>query len=126
MITGIVNASREPTIPLLVRGVDNDDHDVSAIVDTGFTGSLTLPPTLIARLGLGWLGHTEAVLADGSLHLFDVYRGAIVWDGRVRPVDVGAAETVPLVGMRLIEGHELRIQAVTGGLVTIGALPLAA
>jgi hypothetical protein len=38
-------------------------------------------------------------------------------------VEIGAAETDPLVGMGLLYGHEVRIQAVDGGTVTIEALP---
>jgi hypothetical protein len=38
-------------------------------------------------------------------------------------VAVDAVEATPLVGMRLLYGHELLIQVVAGGSVRIGALP---
>jgi predicted aspartyl protease len=72
MIIGSVNANREATIRLIVHGTQRQAQEIEAIIDTGFTGFLTLPLPLIASLGLTWRGRAQAVLADGSLHLFDV------------------------------------------------------
>jgi predicted aspartyl protease len=72
MIIGIVNANLEATIRLIVRGAQGQEHAIEAVINTGFTGSLTLPAELIAALGLTWHGHAQAELADGNLHLFDV------------------------------------------------------
>jgi hypothetical protein len=38
-------------------------------------------------------------------------------------VEIDAADTDPLVGMGLLYGYEVRIQAIDGGVVTIEALP---
>jgi hypothetical protein len=38
-------------------------------------------------------------------------------------VEIDAADTDPLVGMGLLYGYEVRIQAIEGGAVTIEALP---
>jgi hypothetical protein len=53
---------------------------VNALVDTGFDGWLSLPPALIASLGLAWHRRGRAILADGSETVFDIYAGALVWD----------------------------------------------
>lgn len=45
------------------------------------------------------------------------------WDGQIRTIETNESEADPLVGMGLLEGYELKIQAVAGGLVTITALP---
>ncbi len=60
--------------------------------------------------------------ADGQIYVFDVYDATIVWDGRPRTVETDATDTGPLVGMGLLYGHDVRIQPVEGGLVTIEAL----
>ena len=52
MIIGIVTADREAIIDLIVRGSTGLDEVVQAVIDTGFDGSLSLPPSLIARLQL--------------------------------------------------------------------------
>jgi clan AA aspartic protease len=123
MIIGIVNANLEATIRLIVRGAQGQEQEIEAVIDTGFTGSLTLPVELIAALGLAWRGHAQAELADGSLHLFDVYAATLLWDDRARMVEIDATDSDPLVGMGLLHGYDLRIQVVEGGKVTIEMLP---
>ena len=123
MIIGVVNAHREATIGLIVQDANGQGHDIDAVIDTGFTGFLTLPTALIAALGLTWRGYASAMLGDGSLQQFDVYAATVIWDGQARVVEIDAAETDPLVGMGLFYGHEVRIQAIDGGTVTIEAPP---
>lgn len=123
MITGIVNAYRQAIISLVVRGPEGQTQHIEAVIDTGFDGSLTLPPTLIAALGLVWRRRGRALLADGSESLFDIYEGVVVWDGQLRRVAVDIADIDPLVGMSLLYGCELTVQARDGGSVFIKPLP---
>lgn len=44
MITGVVNAHHEATIRLPLQAAGGRNQDIEAILDTGFNGSLTLPP----------------------------------------------------------------------------------
>jgi hypothetical protein len=53
----------------------------------------------------------------------DLCQADLLWNGQVRTVDVEALDGQPLLGMRLLAGHELRMQVVAGGTVTIEALP---
>lgn len=122
MIEGTVNKNSEATIRLTLRGVAGEQHDVEAILDTGFTGHLTLPRALIDRLALPWRSRAQALLADGSLHVFDVYVGTVLWDGQERTVEVDAAEADPLAGMGLLRGHRLSVDVVEDGVVRIEAL----
>ena len=45
-----------------------------------------------------------------------------MWDEQPRVVEVDGAETDALVGMAMLDGHELRIAVVVGGTVSIDAL----
>jgi clan AA aspartic protease len=99
------------------------EQTLEAVVDTGFSGSLTLPPAVIARLGLLWRTRGSATLANGSVDQFDIYAATVLWDGAPRNILVEAADTDPLVGMRLLHRHDLRMQVIEGGTVTIEALP---
>ena len=81
MIVGSVSADLEATVSVVVRDAAGREHEVDAIIDTGFSSFLTLPATLIASLGLRWRGRGETILGDGSVHRFDVYDGVIIWDG---------------------------------------------
>ena len=52
MIQGTVNAAYEAVVSLPLRGPAGRARDVDAVVDTGFTRFLTLPPAMVADLGL--------------------------------------------------------------------------
>jgi clan AA aspartic protease len=121
MIIGTVKAD-EARIRLKVKGQGEREHEVEAVIDSGFTGALTLPPGLIATLGLRWRSMDRAILADGSTCIFQVYVGKVLWDGKARTILVAEADASPLVGMRLLRGHELKMQVRARGKVTIQRL----
>ena len=53
MIVGIVQG-REALIRLTIRGFRGREQEIDAVVDSGYTGWLTLPTTVIAALNLRW------------------------------------------------------------------------
>ena len=118
---GVVNAHLEAIIAVPLLGSAGQTKEVDAVVDTGFNGFLTLPPMMVADLGLPVVGDGEAVLADGSEAVFYVHRVTVLWDGQPRAVEAGAVGGDPLVGMALMEGHDLSIQVRDGGRVVIRA-----
>ena len=93
--------------------------EIQAVIDTGFTGFLTLPSSLIVKLNLPWLCRQEGQLADGSLHAFDVYCVTVSWDGIPTVIEVEAADAEPLIGMEMLRGYELRMIVKAGGSVTV-------
>ena len=119
MIRGIVNPQLEAVIDITVTNSKGGVLSVPAVIDTGFSAWLTLPPNMIAALGWRWDQLFTGTLADGSNTIFDVYAGTIVWDGNTIDILVQAADSVPLVGMALIEGFELTVEAVDQGIVTL-------
>ena len=121
MIEGVVNDAFEPVIPLAVQGLSGQSRDIEAVIDTGFNGFLTLPPPLVAELELPFLSVGRATLADGSEKAYDVYGAAVLWDGQCRYIEADAADASPLVGMRLLDGHDLNIAVERGGRVVIQA-----
>ena len=123
MIVGVVNRSRAATISLVAQGADGQQTTLEAVIDTGFTGFLTLPAALVTQLNLPWLSRQNAVLGDGSVRQFNLHVATVIWDGAEREVAVYVADTAPLVCMGMLDGHEMRMQVVTGGSVTIAALP---
>ncbi|TFI53656.1 clan AA aspartic protease [Mastigocladus laminosus UU774] len=123
MITGYVNADHEPIIRIQVLDSSGQIYEQNAIVDTGFNGWLSLPPDLITTLGLTWKRRGRAILADGSDSIFDVYEAVVVWDTQILRIPIDEADSAPLVGMSLMAGYELTIQAVVGGAVVLKKLP---
>ena len=121
MIEGVVNSVYEAVIPLSLRGPAGQVQEVEAVIDTGFTGFVTLPPSLVAELGLVFMGTSEATLADGSEVSFDAYDVTVLWEGQPRDVLIDEADTTPLVGMLLLDRHNLNIDVESGGRVLIQA-----
>jgi clan AA aspartic protease len=122
MMMGNVNSRREAIIQFAVLGENNQRKAIKAVIDTGYTGFLTLPSAIITTLGLTWYMQEEGILGNGSLCLFNVFEATVIWDGHLKSIEINESETDPLVGMGLLEGYELNIQGYAGGLVTIKAL----
>jgi len=122
MISGVVTSNREAVIRVLVRGARGQEALVEGVIDTGFTGFLTLPRGLIATLAPSFAGTTRAVLADGSEVSMDVFDTTVLWDNQERDIVVHAAEGAPLVGMALLSGYRVTLDVEDGGSVSIEAL----
>jgi clan AA aspartic protease len=124
MILGAVNAAREAIVRLVVVGPHGRSLEIAGVVDTGYSGSLTLPRGLITTLALSFRSRGSAILADESESVFDSFEATVIWDGRPRGILVDAAETEPLIGMDMLDGHELTVHVVDGGQVRIDARPV--
>jgi clan AA aspartic protease len=122
MMQGVVNLSCEATISLVVSNTNRQTQLIDAVIDTGYTGFLSLPREIIVTLNLPWTGVDRGTLGDGSEVTFEVYAAKIIWDGQYRNIPVNEAETEPLVGMGLLYGYDLHIRAMEGGNVTIKAI----
>jgi predicted aspartyl protease len=123
MIIGQVTADQEATIPLIVRGPHGEELDIEAIIDTGFTGYLTLSAASIASLNLVFREMSDFIQADGSLLSFEVYHGTVAWDGADQGILVLAADGGLLVGMSMLDGSLVTLEVTDGGQVTISPLP---
>lgn len=122
MMTGTVNGNNEAILLLRVAGPTNSAV-VSAVIDTGFSGYLTVPPALAAALGLVYVMRGASTLADGSSDDYDVYRLDIEWFGVTRRFLVSAVGVEVLLGMSLLTGCELRVEVAPGGAIEVRRLP---
>jgi clan AA aspartic protease len=122
MMQGTVNLNCEGTIPLVVSNQNRQTQLIDAVIDTGYTGFLSLPREIIVTLNLPWSGIDRGTLGDGSEVTFEVYTEAVIWDGQYRNIPVNKAETDPLIGMSLLYRYDLQIRAMEGGNVTIKAV----
>ena len=122
MMQGVVNRNCEAMIRLVIGNENAQRQVIDALIDTGYTGFLSLPHEIIVALSLPWIGVDRGTLGDGSETTFEVHAAKVIWDGKYQNIPINEAETDPLVGMGLLYGYDLRIQAVEGGTVTIKAL----
>jgi clan AA aspartic protease len=122
MMHGVVNQNREATLRLVVGNADTQRQVIDAVIDTGFTGFLTLPLAVLTTLSLQAYSREEGTLGDGSICVFDVYSGFVIWDGEFRRIDINASEASPLVGMSLLYGYRVQFDTIEGGTVAIQSL----
>lgn len=116
---GLVNSKREAMIWITVCAPQGERREIEALIDTGYSGYLTLTPALIDTFRLTTLGTEQLTLADGSEISTDLCLATIVWDGQERTIEVDSLESEPLVGMALLEGNDLSIRVAVGGTVKI-------
>jgi clan AA aspartic protease len=122
MMQGIVDRNCEATIRLVISNAESQRQLIDAVIDTGFTGFLTLPLSVLTSLNLQLYSREEGTLGDGSACIFDVYSGLVIWDGELKRIDINRSETVPLVGMSLLYGYRMQLDAIEGGTLTIQSL----
>jgi clan AA aspartic protease len=123
MLTGTVTPRWDAIVEVRVGSMDGRAQAVQAVVDTGFTGFLSLPPALIADLDLPVVGLKTVELADGSQTSLFVFDALIEWEGQRRIVPAYEARGTPLIGMRLLRGSRLMVDVVEHGRVEV--MPIA-
>ncbi|HLP91318.1 MAG TPA: clan AA aspartic protease [Nostocaceae cyanobacterium] len=121
MITGIIKGGH-PTVNVIFRLPNQPDFSIEFVIDTGFTGELSLPPAAINVMGLPFLYELPANLANNSWVDIRMHEAVIIWNGEERLVNVLATGRRPLLGTALLDGYELSIQFTEDGLVTIQKL----
>lgn len=122
MMQGWVNQNCEAMLPIVVGHGNTPKQMVEALIDTGFSGFLSLPLSMIESLGLPWIFSDSVTLGNGSEAIFQMYRATVIWDGQFKVVDVAASESEPLLGMSLLYRFKLQVEAVERGIVTIEAM----
>ena len=79
---------------------------------------------MVLELELIPQGYQKATLGDGTISQFRVYAGTVIWDGSRKVVEVNAATSGVLIGMGLLDGYKLEVNATPNGVVTITNLEL--
>ncbi len=117
----VVDDGTEAVLSLRIfdPGQAGREAEIQAVIDTGFTGHITLSEELARSLTLPELGSEELMLADGSMEIASVHRASVEWHGRPRTVPALAVGGEPLIGMALLAGSRFEMDAVPGGEVLI-------
>ena len=120
--SGLVTDDLEATVLLNVLPARGDAQSVTAVIDTGFNGYLTLPAETIEALTLSFHSYAEAELGDGHIIVLRKFEGEVLWNGLPRAVTILQTQGAPLVGMALLEKHRIRIDVIPRGNVTIDSI----
>ncbi len=105
--------------PFTYRDRRGGPGDIEAVVDTGYSGFLTLPTVLVVELGLPFAYTGQAFLANDDEVSFDVHDVTVLWDGQPRHIKADATGSTPLVGMALLDSHSLYVEVEDRGRVAI-------
>ena len=122
MIEGRVLPTGEAVVNIIVRGPNGQSARIEAMIDTGFTDELTLPPWVIERLNLTLEEEADYTLADGMRSRTRVFRGEIHWLGTWREVTVTEIDHDALLGIEALRGCNLNMDIVDGGMIQIRPL----
>lgn len=122
MIRGSVTEGKAVLVEFGIMDNDGRIWPIQAELDTGFTGDLSLPPSAIQRLCLPNLGPRSFALADGTRTLMNSYSGRVFWHEQPIEVVVVQSDGVPLIGMGLLWGSRVTLEAMSGGNVIIEEL----
>ena len=122
MIAGVVNSRYEFRICVPVLSRDGAERGIDAVLDTGFSGFLSLPRAVIDECGLTWRTFGRAVLADNRVETFDLYDAILMLDGRPKHIAVYAIEGTPLLGVNSFVDFSLRVRIQVGGRVELERL----
>ena len=121
MIEGAVNDAYEAIVALSLQGPTGQAQDIEAVIDTGYSGFLTLPTAVVTELGLPFAYIGRALLANDDEVTFDVHDVTVMWEGQPRRIRADATGSTPLVGMLLLDQHSLNVEVERGGRVVIEA-----
>lgn len=102
MITGQFNSGLEPVFVLKVLGPDGEAREIEAVIDTGFSNYLTLPPEMINALALDSIGIESVRLADGGEIPSELCLARIAWNEQERSIEINVLESGALVGIALM------------------------
>ena len=122
VIHGVVNANLEATIPLPVVSPNGLRQEITAVIDTGYNGALSLPQETVIALALMPSAPRMVTLGDASQRVLDFYTANIHWEGQVRRIRVLCVEGSPLVGTVLLQGYKLEADFTPGGTVALTPL----
>ena len=114
--TGFFSKSGSPCLKLTLRGVFGNKQEFEAVIDTGFSGFVSIPLLKAFPLGLVLVGITSVVLADGST----TYRLMALCEASVggeEGIDVAILEPKSqevLVGMQFLTRLKKRLTVCPG------------
>jgi clan AA aspartic protease len=119
---GQANEAGEAVLTLQIRGYAGAGFATQVVIDTGFSGHLALPQSLLESAGYQSDSQTSVIMADGSTILCDTYTIEIEWDGAWRWVTAWPLGNLPLLGSDMLRDYQLQIDYKHAGGVEIQKL----
>ena len=115
MIRGHVGTNREARLTVEIAGASGMAQPVEFVLDAEFNGWLTLSQDMIDRVGLTSARPQSGILADGQRVEFRTFTASAWWHGQRRNVEIVESPGDPLLGISMLWGSNVTLQAWKGG-----------
>ena len=119
MIRGRVNPELYPLVTIEIADGNGAFHSLDVILDTAFDGELALPSDVIESLDIPHRAEVDLVLANSQRIQAYTYGGVVSWHDQQRDVEIVETAGETLLGMALLLGSRISIDARVGGEVFI-------
>ncbi len=119
MIRGRFTPELYPLVTIEIADGNGAFHSLDVILDTGFDGELALPSDVIGSLGIPHRAEIGLVLANSQRIQAYTYGGVVSWHAQRREVEIVETAGEALLGMALLLGSQISIDARVGGEVLI-------
>ncbi len=116
---GVGGSGLEARLDIGIAGSNSIFQTVGVVVDTGYSGALTLPEPIAHELGLRSTQRRYVVLANGLAEQVGVCAARLLWDGQPLDVLTHLMGDKPMIGTTLLAGSRLTIDWWDGGEVII-------
>ena len=109
----------EARVDIGIAGSNSIFQTVAVVVDTGYSGALTLPELVARELGLRSTQRRYVILANGQTEQVGACAARLLWNGQ--PIDVltHLMGDKPMIGTALLTNSRLSIDWWDGGDVII-------
>ena len=121
MASGTVR-SLVPIVPVAVLDRNGNPQQYQAILDTGFIGTVSLPPAAVQRLGLTDPYKEAVTFANGETEECNIYRATAIRDGERYSISLYELGPEPLIGTGLLIGARLTMGVREDGSISIEPL----
>ncbi len=124
MIAGHIDEDWQAIVPLIARHGHQKDRDetIDFLIDTGFTGFLSLSPEWVQKLDLSVIDIQRGMTADGRVSYFETVDVCILWHDQPRVIRAQVLDE-PLIGTRLLRLHQTSLKWVTGERFELQSVP---
>ena len=123
-VEGYVNLEpKEPRIVVPVLDAVGTAVPLEMVIDTGFTGFMTLRPWVTRALGLERVEERRMILADGQIITTPTCLATVIWHGDPTQIDVLEVDARPVIGMSLLWDSDIAMVVRENGSVVITATP---
>ena len=117
---GYVNLEpKEPRIVVPVLDTSGDAVPLEMVIDTGFTGFMTLRPRITHALRLERAEERKMMLADGQVISTPTCLATVIWHGNPTQIPVLEIDARSVIGMSLLWNSDVTIAARENGRVMI-------